>query len=153
MKAMKLTKQFYGTIAVAGIILTTVSNKVNAQANSTASFFTGGTAEVVRMTTNADINCGVSKVTFPPGVRTVWHKHAGGQVIVVTQGTAWYQEKGKPKQVVKQGEAVVSSPNVEHWHGATPEGIMSHTVATPNLDKGGATAGAPVSDEEYRKVN
>ena len=113
------------------------------------SFFTGGTATVVRMPTPPELNCGAAKVTFQPKARTIWHAHAGGQFIVVTSGIAWYQEKGKAKQVIKQGEAVVCPPNVMHWHGASPDGPMSHTVATPNLDKGGVTTGAAVTDEEY----
>ena len=113
-------------------------------------FFTGGTASAVRLATPPEINCGVAKVTFQPGARTIWHSHAGGQIIVVTSGTAWYQEKGKPKQILKSGEAVVAAPGAMHWHGASPDGAMSHTVATPNQDKGGVTAGGAVTDEEYK---
>ncbi|MFB9843572.1 cupin domain-containing protein [Mucilaginibacter ginsenosidivorans] len=113
------------------------------------SFFSGGTATVVRMTMPPGLNCGAAKVTFQPGARTIWHAHAGGQVIVVTSGTAWYQEKGKPKQIIKQGEAVVCPPGVMHWHGASPDGPMTHIVTTPNLDRGGVTAGAVVTDQEY----
>lgn len=115
----------------------------------TGGFITGGASTVVRITTPPELNCGAAKVSFEPKARTIWHAHTGGQFIVVTSGTAWYQEKGKPKQIIKQGEAVVCPPNVMHWHGASPDGPMSHTVATPNLDKGGVTMGAAVTDEEY----
>jgi quercetin dioxygenase-like cupin family protein len=111
-------------------------------------FFTGA-AVVVRIPTPANMNCGAARVTFQPGARTIWHAHAGGQFIVVTSGTAWYQEKGKPKQIIAQGEAIVCAPGVMHWHGASPDGPMTHSVATPNLDKGGVTAGATVTDKEY----
>lgn len=113
-------------------------------------FFSGGNATVTRLTVAPEINCGVAKVSFPAGVRTIWHSHAGGQVIVVVSGTAWYQEKGKPKQVIAQGETVVCPPGIMHWHGATVDGNMSHTVVTPNLDKGGVTSGDPVTDDEYK---
>lgn len=116
-------------------------------------FFSGGSASVSRLPTVPEINCGVSKVSFPAGVRTIWHSHAGGQIIVVVSGTAWYQEKGKPKQVIAQGEAIICAPGVLHWHGATPDGPMAHTVATPNLDKGGVTSGPPVTDQEYKSQN
>ena len=116
-------------------------------------FFTGGTAAVVRMPTAQDINSGVAKVTFQPGARTIWHAHAGGQIIVVTSGTAWYQEKGKPKQIISQGETVVCPPGVMHWHGASPDGTMTHTVVTPNMDRGGVTVGSAVTDKEYMGVN
>lgn len=117
------------------------------------SFFTGGTAKVERIATPTELNCGAAKVTFQPGTRTVWHSHAGGQFIVITEGTAWYQEKGKPKQVIKQGGVAICPPNVMHWHGAAPDGVMSHTVATPNLHKGGATSGQAVTDDEYYSKN
>jgi quercetin dioxygenase-like cupin family protein len=116
-------------------------------------FFTGGTATVVRIPTTLDINSGVAKVTFQPGARTIWHAHAGGQIIVVTSGTAWYQEKGKPKQIISQGETVVCPPGVMHWHGASPDGPMTHTVITPNMDKGGVTVGPAVTDQEYMGAN
>lgn len=121
----------------------------NAQ-SQTNGFFTGGTAVVTRHEVVPELNSGMATVAFPAGVRTIWHSHAGGQIIVVTLGAAWYQEKGKAKRIVKQGEAVACPPNVMHWHGAMPGEPMTHVVATPNIDKGGATSGMPVTDQEYR---
>ncbi len=134
---------------ISSIHFCSAQSQTNDQSQS-GSFFTGGTATVERMVTPPSLNCGAAKVTFQPNARTIWHSHAGGQFIVVTQGTAWYQEKGKPKHVIKQGDAVICPPNIMHWHGASPEGVMSHTVATPNLDKGGATMGPAVTDKEYK---
>jgi len=51
--------------------------------------------------------------------------------------------------VIPQGDAAIC-PSTVHGHVATPEGITSHTLATPNIDKGGPTAGEAVTDEEYR---
>ena len=36
----------------------------------------------------------VYNYTFETGARTVWHSHAGGQLILVTDGTGYYQEEG-----------------------------------------------------------
>ncbi|MES2827475.1 MAG: cupin domain-containing protein [Bacteroidota bacterium] len=113
-------------------------------------FFIGGTPTIKGISSGPEINCGVTNVTFPAGVHTIWHSHAGGQIIFVVSGTAWYQEKGKSKQVLRPGETVVCLPGIMHWHGASPDGPMSHTVATPNMDKGGATSGPLVTDQEYR---
>lgn len=118
-------------------------------AGAQTGFITGGTSSVSRLAPVEGMNCGVSKVSFGKGARTIWHSHAGGQVIVVVSGTAWYQEKGKPKQVLKQGEAIMAAPGAMHWHGATPDSAMVHTVATPNLDRGGVTNGPAVTDQEY----
>jgi len=142
------------------LMITLATFTTNAQTGDTANrgsggggFFTGGTASVSRAPTVPEINAGVSTVSFPANTRTIWHSHAGGQIIVVTMGTAWYQEKGKPKRVIKQGEAAICPPGIMHWHGASPNGPMTHVVATPNLDKGGVTSGPPVSDEEYKGAN
>ncbi len=154
------TYKLYKNILTLSLLLTGVVVQ-NAKAQTTAnpsqaqnpSFFTGGTAQVERIATPAELNCGAAKVTFQPKTRTIWHSHAGGQFIVVTQGTAWYQEKGKAKQIIPQGGVAICPPNVMHWHGASPDGIMSHTVATPNINKGGATSGDAVTDKEYYSTN
>src|SRR5690242_9707127 len=36
----------------------------------------------------------VGNVTFEPGARTKWHLHPGGQILLITGGTGYYQEKG-----------------------------------------------------------
>ncbi len=161
MKIGNCGKWFFGAFIMSALALGTMLNPACAQttrdttaqarqtSGRTTGFFTGGHASVSRVATVPEINSGVAKVSFDAGTRTIWHAHAGGQVIVVVSGTAWYQEKGKPKQIIKQGEAVVCPPNVMHWHGASPDGPMVHIVVTPNLDKGGVTMGPPVTDEEY----
>ena len=143
-------------IFISCLIFLAAHNYINAQAgrdtsrrSGGGSFFTGGTASATRFATPPEMKCGVARVSFEPRARTIWHSHAGGQVIVVTSGTAWYQEKGKPKQIIRSGEAVIAAPGVMHWHGASPDGPMSHTVATPNLDMGGVTEGNAVRDEDY----
>ena len=150
-------------LLICSIALIFISEIVSAQARAdtalagqsrrqSGGFFTGGNATVSWISSPPELNCGVAKVSFPAGVRTIWHSHAGEQVIVVVSGTAWYQEKGKPKQVIPQGGAVVCPPNVMHWHGASADAPMTHTVATPNLNKGGATSGEAVTEEEYKAV-
>lgn len=44
----------------------------------------------------------LGSVTFEPGARTLWHTHPKGQVLIVTEGEGWYQEKGKPAQAIKK---------------------------------------------------
>jgi quercetin dioxygenase-like cupin family protein len=159
MKTKNFIKRLCGVLLIGTLSVVFLLGRASAQTSrdstkSTAAggFFTGGSASVNRIPVVPEINCGVAKVSFPPGVRTIWHSHAGGQIIVVVSGTAWYQEKGKPKQVIKQGESVVCPPNVMHWHGATPDGPMAHMVVTPNMDKGGATSGPAVTEKEYKSL-
>src|SRR5258706_13465660 len=52
--------------------------------------FNGG-VWVKRFVSPADsLDCIVSLVTFEPGVRTNWHTHPGGQILMVVEGTGYY---------------------------------------------------------------
>jgi Uncharacterized conserved protein, contains double-stranded beta-helix domain len=94
-----------------------------------------------------------ANVTFEPGCRNNWHiHHMGGQILLVTSGRGWYQEKGKPAQELHAGDVVNIPPEVEHWHGAAKDSWFAHVaIAVP-------AAGAsnewlePVTDEEYEKL-
>ena len=89
------------------------------------------------------------EVTFLPGGRSNWHRHPHGQTLMVTKGTGWTQQRGKPKQEIKAGDVVWCPPGVEHWHGATDKTSVSH-IALQELENGSpATWLEPVSDEDY----
>lgn len=67
---------------------------------------------------DAVFNAPIGNVTFEPGARTNWHKHSGGQTLLVIADEGRYQERGKPAQVTRKGDVVRITPNVEHWYGA-----------------------------------
>lgn len=69
--------------------------------------------------------------SFAPGKRLDWHKDAGGQILIFTEGSGYYQERGKPKQLARKGDVIKSAPGVEHWHGAAAEIGATHIVITP----------------------
>ncbi len=94
----------------------------------------------------------IGNVTFEPGARTNWHKHPGGQVLLVTDGKGFYQEKGKPAQIIKKGDVVKIPPFVEHWHGAAPDNRLTHVAISLNLENGGVEWLLPVTDEEYKSA-
>lgn len=87
----------------------------------------------------------VGNVTFEAGARTNWHLHPAGQILLVTDGTGYYQEKGQPKKIVRKGDVIKCLPNVEHWHGASVDSDFSH-LAISNNDKGSVVWLLPVSD-------
>lgn len=112
--------------------------------------FSGG-VWLKRFVSPADsLDCIVSLVTFEPGVRTNWHMHPGGQILMVVQGTGYYQERGKPRQTIRKGDVVKCPPGVTHWHGASPDGEFAHLVVAPDAEKGGVTWLQKVTDEEYK---
>jgi quercetin dioxygenase-like cupin family protein len=91
----------------------------------------------------------VGNVSFQPGARSNWHSHPGGQILLVTDGKGYYQEKGKPKRIINVGDVVKCPPNVLHWHGATPTDSMVHIAIGPNLDNGSVSWHEAVSDSIY----
>lgn len=91
----------------------------------------------------------IGNVTFEPKARTNWHKHPGGQILLCTAGEGYYQEKGKPIQLLKRGDVVTIPPNVVHWHGATTKGGFSHLAINTKISLGPAVWYGPVTDEEY----
>jgi quercetin dioxygenase-like cupin family protein len=95
----------------------------------------------------------LGSVTFEPGARTIWHTHPKGQVLIVTEGQGFYQEKGKPAQQIKKGDVVNISENVEHWHGATATTKMVHIAVTNYKGEENVTWLKPVTDEEFNEVN
>ena len=57
---------------------------------------------------------------FEKGSHNSWHYHPNAtQVLMVLSGEAYYQEEGKPKQLLRKGDVVTTAPNVRHWNGAT----------------------------------
>lgn len=114
----------------------------------TSSNFTG-TAYVYMMVTSDSIyQTTMGNVTFEPKSRTNWHKHPGGQILLVTDGKGFYQEKGKPAQLIQKGDVVQIPPDTEHWHGAAPNSGLTHIAINPNIDKGSVVWLKPVTDEE-----
>ncbi|MBC2335610.1 cupin domain-containing protein [Listeria welshimeri] len=97
-------------------------------------------------------NCPIGNVTFEPGARNNWHIHDGGQILLVTGGTGYYQEEGQPAKLLKEGDVVTIPKDVKHWHGATKDSWFVHLAISTNVELGGTTWLGPVSDEHYDKL-
>ncbi len=72
----------------------------------------------------------LANVTFEPGCRNHWHVHnadkGGGQILICTAGSGWYQEEGKEAVSLEPGKVIVIPANVKHWHGAKKDSWFSH---------------------------
>jgi quercetin dioxygenase-like cupin family protein len=111
-----------------------------------------GTAWLQMLVNNDSIyNASIGNVTFEPGARTNWHKHPGGQILLVTAGQGYYQEMGKPRRLLHKGDVVKIPPDAVHWHGATSGNELVHIAISPNTDKGSVVWLQPVTDEEYKQ--
>lgn len=95
----------------------------------------------------------IYNVTFEPGCRNNWHIHKadknGGQILLCTSGKGWYQEFGKPAQVLNPGDVVNIPAGVKHWHGAAKDSWFSHlAIEVPGENSSNEWLEA-VSDEDY----
>jgi 4-carboxymuconolactone decarboxylase len=93
-------------------------------------------------------NNSIAAVTMEAGSRLNWHKHPGGQILMIIDGLGYYQEKGKPKETVGKGEVIKCLPDVEHWHGATPDSDVTYIASSPT-QKGRTIWLEKVTDEAY----
>ena len=95
----------------------------------------------------------IFNVTFEPGCRNNWHIHhaskGGGQVLICTAGSGWYQEWGKPPVSLEAGKVIVIPANVKHWHGAKKDSWFSHLTFEPSGEGTSNEWLEKVSDEEY----
>jgi 4-carboxymuconolactone decarboxylase len=101
---------------------------------------------------DSSYNTQIGNVTFEPGARTKWHYHPGGQILLVTRGKGFYQEKGKQIEIIQEGDVIKIPPNVIHWHGASPTDSFTHITISPNTDKGKVVWLEKVTDEEYNST-
>lgn len=115
----------------------------------TNDYFIGTTYLQMLVGNDSTFNCPIGNVTFEPRARNNWHKHPGGQILLVTGGKGYFQEEGKPAQDIQAGDVVKIHPNVKHWHGATPDSWFVHLAISTNPEKGDAEWLEPVTDEEY----
>lgn len=92
----------------------------------------------------------VGHVTFEAGAHTKWHKHPGGQILLVMFGVGYYQEEGHVKKILRKGDVIKCPANVPHWHGASPDSAFSH-VAITNRHLGETVWLSEVTNEEYKK--
>lgn len=118
--------------------------------NPYGKFFIGQTY-LQRLVAKDDIfNSSIANVTFEAGARTNWHKHSGGQILLVVDGEGRYQEEGKKIQILHGGDVVKIAPNIKHWHGAAPDSYFTHISIETNIPNNQTDWLEPVSDKEYK---
>lgn len=108
------------------------------------------------LTNPKDTSVFLANVTFEPGCRNNWHIHkstkGGGQLLICTAGSGWYQEEGKDAISLVPGMVITIPANVKHWHGAKKDSWFSHiAVEVPGEDTENVWLES-VSDEEYKNL-
>jgi quercetin dioxygenase-like cupin family protein len=87
----------------------------------------------------------VNSVFFEPRSRTYWHRHSGGQVLVVSQGSGYIQSRDGSGGPLTPGDVVHIPAGEEHWHGGSPDAYVLHLA----ISIGPTEWLEPVSDEDY----
>jgi quercetin dioxygenase-like cupin family protein len=90
----------------------------------------------------------VSHRWFEAGARSAWHRHPGGQLLFVESGRARVQERGGSLRELALGNSHYTGPNVEHWHGATPDSEFTQ-VALGRADAAETVWLEQVTDAQY----
>ena len=93
----------------------------------------------------------LAQAVYAKGSKLNWHIHPGGQYLLITDGTGYYQERGSTRKIVRKGDIIKCAPDVEHWHGAAPNSSFTYVAVTPTT-KGRTIWLKKVTDEEYRNI-
>lgn len=95
----------------------------------------------------------IANVTFEPGCRNNWHIHhaakGGGQVILCTAGSGWYQLEGEAAVSMEAGDAAYFPAGIKHWHGAKADSWFSHLAFELPGEQTRTEWLEPVEDSEY----
>ena len=98
----------------------------------------------------------LANVTFEPGCRNNWHIHhaktGGGQILICTAGSGWYQEEGKEAVSLEPGMVIVIPPEVKHWHGAKADSWFSHIAVEVPGDETSNEWLEVVDDQAYQSL-
>jgi len=153
------------TIAVASLALLITSCKEQASKKEDVSLhaifpkgelgaaenFTGKAWHTALVANDTTYNTLVGNVYFEPGARSNWHTHPSGQILIITDGVGYYQEKGQLRRTMRKGDVIKCPPNVLHWHGASPDTGVQQLYILTKTEKGIVQWLRPVTDEEYNK--
>ncbi len=120
-----------------------------------AQYFTGN-SYLNPLTVPGETAVFLANVTFEPGCRNNWHIHhaksGGGQLLICTAGSGWYQEEGKEAVSLEPGTVLTIPAEVKHWHGAKADSWFSHIAAEVPGEETSNEWCEPVDDEAYGKL-
>lgn len=95
---------------------------------------------------------GLHYVVFEHGVINNWHSHAGGQILIATDGIGYHQIEGEPVEVLYPGDVAQCPPGVRHWHGGSAETSFAHIAVNTNPEQRGVEWFDILSEEEYKQL-
>lgn len=102
--------------------------------------FRGGSPEISQTPDMRSV-----RIRFPAGVRSSWHTHTWGQLLMIEEGVGLHQIRGRTIEEMRPGEPWWTPAGVEHWHGAHPDADALQLT----IYEGGVEWLEPVADEQY----
>jgi quercetin dioxygenase-like cupin family protein len=109
-----------------------------------SSNFQGGAPQV----TEGPDDARYIRILFPAGVRSSWHSHTWGQLLMIEEGIGLHQIRGRAIEEFQPGEPFWTPSGVEHWHGAHPDvDALQLTIY-----EGTVNWLEPTTDEQYAGV-
>jgi quercetin dioxygenase-like cupin family protein len=114
-----------------------------------ADWFTGDVQVDMLFPDNETAHYSGAYVTFQPGARTAWHLHPAGQHMIVISGVGLTGTRDGKIVTFKAGDTVWCPPNIDHWHGATPNSPMTHLVISGVLEGKNVIWKEKVTDDHY----
>jgi quercetin dioxygenase-like cupin family protein len=133
----KLATVLGAICAVSALVTVGLSEGSAAQQSN----FMGGAPEVLEL---GDVR--TLRLRFPAGVRSNWHTHSDGQLLMLESGRGLTQVRGQALLEIQPGEPWWTAAGVEHWHGAhLDEASVQWTIY-----EGAVTWMDPVTDDQYR---
>ena len=97
-----------------------------------------------------DFDYNLTQATFRADSTLDWHKHSTGQVLIITDGEGYYQEKGKEVIILKKVDVIKCDKNIEHWHSSTPNNDVSYIAIYGNSK---TIWTEKISKESYNHIN
>ena len=75
---------------------------------------------------DAELGYNITKATFKANSTLDWHKHSSAQVLIIVEGEAYYQERGKEPVILKTGDVIKCEKDTEHWHSSTKSNDVTY---------------------------
>jgi quercetin dioxygenase-like cupin family protein len=108
-----------------------IRNHLLPAAQADASKFTGRVWRTDVLAAADDHSLAGLQLSYEPGARSYWHVHEQEQVIIALFGTGLVCWAGlDAPELLRPGDWWHVTPDVPHWHGATPEGPFAHLAVT-----------------------
>ena len=95
---------------------------------------------------DTELGYNITKATFKANSTLDWHTHSTAQVLIIVDGEAYYQERGKEPVVLKEGDIIKCEKETEHWHSSTKHSDVTYLAL---YGSGKPTSWTEVLTQEY----